>query len=225
VVVASVVLVLVLLRRGALALGSSDTPDDQSEAASGRAIKRAAANRPNGQDPAVEPGTADVQEWDWLQEDLKLLLQRTRRTARDRLKPERFQTEYVGETVKYLKLHGANQKRFERAVDLALDDLERVRQDRSELQANWIEDRQSVNRYRTISYQLSDRQRKAARHLLVVLEREPRNQLLREQAVTWILRLYHGMRSARRSEQAAAREANRSDQAKKHLVRAERTTR
>jgi hypothetical protein len=156
---------------------------------------------PAGATSQIEPGVLDVQAWDWLQQDLEKMIDRTKAHARDRLSPEAFEAKYVGSTVEYLEIDTATARTLQRAVNKALAEIDGARvnmQRRKDELAPHPNETDAMRASRDAWHAYGKAQRHAVRHPLAVLEPQPRQQLLRENMLRWLLRLDYGMGAAAR---------------------------
>ncbi len=149
----------------------------------------------------LEPGVLDVQAWDWLQQDLERMFDATRAAARNRLSRDAFKAKYLGATVEFLGIDAGATTAFETSVNKALGEIEGARADMQRPKPRSAPDLDEsaamlVSRAGWLEY--GHAQRNATRHPLAVLEARPRHELLREQMLTWLLRLDYGMGAAAR---------------------------
>ena len=156
---------------------------------------------PAGATSQIEPGVLDVQAWDWLQQDLEQMIDRTKAHARDRLSSEAFEAQYVGATVEYLEIDTVTARALQSAVNKALAEIDGarvyMRRRKDELAPHSTEtDAMGASRDAWQAY--GNAQREAVSHPLAVLEPRPRHQLLRENMLQWLLRLDYGMGAAGR---------------------------
>ncbi len=151
--------------------------------------------------PPGEPGVKDVQEWDWLQQDLEQFLALTDRDARGRLAPDPFRTEYIGATIEFLELDDEDARRFGSSVDLALADIASARQ---KMEAPPVAGEHADQHPHPLARSAArwdafrGAQREAVRHVLDALDEKPRHRLLRDGGLKWLLRLDYGLRAAAR---------------------------
>lgn len=151
--------------------------------------------------PPGEPGVLDVQAWDWLQQDLELIVDQTRAKARQRLSPEAFMAKFRGATVEFLELDDEATRAFESAVYEALEEIGSARAHMLRRQPQTepdLDEAVAMGRNRAAWKDFGEAQRHAQRHPLAVLDERPRHQLLREDILKWLLRLDYGNRAAAR---------------------------
>jgi hypothetical protein len=130
------------------------------------------------------------------------MLLKTPATARDRLAPEAFEAKFVRATAEFLDIDANADLAFEIAVRRALDEIADARAkmavgtlqegEREPGLAETDAMRESSARWQAYAAA----QRHAVRHPIALLEAEPRHELLREEILSWLLRLDYGMRAA-----------------------------
>ena len=151
--------------------------------------------------PSGEPGVLDVQAWDWLNQDLERLVDRTRTNARQRLSPDAFKAQFLGATTAFLEFDDEARRAFESAVAKALREIGSAREHLLRQQihtASASEKTGAMDRQRAAWTQFSAAQRHAKHVPVAVLDARPRHQLLREAMLKWLLRLDYGHRAASR---------------------------
>ena len=156
---------------------------------------------PAGAISQIEPGVLDVQAWDWLQQDLEQMIDQTKAHTRDRLSPEAFESRYVGATVEYLEIDTVTARTLQSAVNEALAEIDGARakmQQRKDELAPHPNETDAMRASRDAWQAYGKAQRHAVRHPLAVLEPQPRQQLLRENMLRWLLRLDYGIGAAAR---------------------------
>lgn len=149
----------------------------------------------------LEPSVLDIQAWGGLQQDLERMFDATRPAARNRLSRDAFEAKYLGATVEFLKIDAEATTTFETAVNKALDEIEAAHTDMlrpKPKSAPDLDENAAMLASRAGWAEYGHAQRNAARHPLAVLEARPRHELLREQMLTWLLRLDYGMGAAAR---------------------------
>jgi hypothetical protein len=143
-----------------------------------------------------EPGVRDVQAWDWLQQDLERIVDRTASRAPDRLSRTGFEAKFVEATTEFLEIGDEATRSFRVAVGRSLEEIDSAR---SELLQRKLENGSSLDETDAMLAaregwaEYGKAQQRAARHPLAILETRPRHQLLREKMLTWLLRLDYGL--------------------------------
>jgi ABC-type nitrate/sulfonate/bicarbonate transport system substrate-binding protein len=141
----------------------------------------------------------DVQAWDWLQQDLKRMLDQTREKARNRLSPEAFKAKFIGATAEFLEIDAEATSTFEAAVNKAITEIDQARTDMLRQKTNSEsepDETAAMLASRAGWAEYGQAQRRAVRHPLAVLQARPRHELLRETMLKWLLRLNYGMGAA-----------------------------
>ena len=149
-----------------------------------------------------EPTVEDVQHWDWLEVDLDRLIDEARPRARKRLDAGEFTKEYFKVSLEYLKLDEDDRKRFETAVQAGLTAIDDARKKMEDVRAATRYDEaqpDSIQVWKDTQAEFLARQKTAANSLVESLPARPRTTLMREQALTWLVRYDFGIRHANRA--------------------------
>lgn len=149
----------------------------------------------------LEPGVLDVQAWDWLQQDLNRMLDRTTEAPPNHLAAEAFEENYLRATIKYLDVSNKAGETFETAVAKALGELVGARDEMlrqaPEREAG-VDETAALLQSRAHWKEYRKAQSEAAQHPLALLQELPRHELLREVMLKWLLRLEYGIAAAAR---------------------------
>ncbi len=149
-----------------------------------------------------EPTSDDAQHWEWLEQDLELLIDQTRPKARKRLEAGEFEKRYLKASIEHLRLAPDEQVAFEKAAHkglAAIDEARTQMQDAQQDSPYDENDGESVRAWRDIQQAFDDQQREAAAELAGALPRRRRTTMMRENTARWLIRLDFGIQHANRA--------------------------
>jgi hypothetical protein len=142
--------------------------------------------------PGARAGFTDTQEFDLLWKDLRVLEQRAKGFG-----PDAYKARFLARTVAFLQLDDPGAKRFTRAVDLALQDLDdaRARAAKEAAEEPYDPDKtETVTSARASWTDYQKAQRASIARILALLDARPRHQMFKNDCLKWALQLDYGTR-------------------------------
>ena len=148
-----------------------------------------------------EPSVDDVQRWDWLKQDLDLLVDEARPKSLRRVSPDEFKDRYIEASLEYLELDDKETAAFRQAVEDGLEGIDEARSEMEQVKesADYDDnDASSIAVWRDAQRTFQDQQQEVAEKFVGTLPERSRTTLMRENGKRWLVQLDFGIRHAQR---------------------------